>query len=403
MSKTPLILHLARPTYGLYLRFHHGISTAGFEHIPSTGSHLVLANHTHSLDPFFISVLYPHHIRWVAGAYLFKNQILRTLLHYLVGAIGKQQGRSDIQTIRQIREALNRGENVGIFPEGTRTWDGESLGFNDSIAKLVKLFKVPVVLLNLEGSYALRPRWTYLSRKGKMVIRVVEVLSAKQINSLSVEQLHQELLQKLSFNFDSWQKEHLIPYRRKRRTSGVAQLLYSCPNCKSHSTIWDKKDRILCKKCDLVLQLDQYDTLHTLVGKPIKWTTLAQWHTWQKKEIDPQKQPFPFDKGRLLQRGFDDKLVTLATAIDVQLESDAIVVNMRSVPKTGMLQGIEQIIFDFDRISSMIINTKGTLEFYHRSQLWRLRLARGRCMLKYLEWYDKRSALHASEEQKGSV
>ncbi len=69
-----------------------------------------------------------------------------------IGAISKQQGRSDLFTIRAISESLKQGDIVGVFPEGTRTWDGEPAGFDEAIAKLVKIFKVPpIVLINLEG------------------------------------------------------------------------------------------------------------------------------------------------------------------------------------------------------------------------------------------------------------
>ncbi|WP_233067866.1 lysophospholipid acyltransferase family protein, partial [Sphaerochaeta sp. S2] len=100
-----------------------------------------MANHAHTFDPFFISSASPVHIRWVAGAYLFKMKGMRSMMEKWIGAIAKQQGRSDLFTIRAISESLKQGDNVGVFPEGKRTWDGEPAGFDEAIAKLVKIFK----------------------------------------------------------------------------------------------------------------------------------------------------------------------------------------------------------------------------------------------------------------------
>ncbi|MDK2860686.1 MAG: hypothetical protein PWP25_1872, partial [Sphaerochaeta sp.] len=160
MSKKPLFIRLAQPTYGAMILKRNNIQVVGMEYLSELKPpFLVMANHAHTFDPFFISSASPVHIRWVAGAYLFKMRGMRSMMEKWIGAIAKQQGRSDLFTIRAISESLKQGDIVGIFPEGTRTWDGEPAGFDEAIAKLVKIFKVPIVLINLEGVYGLQPRW----------------------------------------------------------------------------------------------------------------------------------------------------------------------------------------------------------------------------------------------------
>jgi 1-acyl-sn-glycerol-3-phosphate acyltransferase len=119
MSKIPFFTRFLQLTYGSYLKYRYKIKVEGFERMPNEGPFLLLANHTHVLDPFMISVVSGHYVRWVAGAYLFKNQILRVLLRKWVGSIAKQQGRSDLETIKEIEGAFKNNEVVGLFPEGT--------------------------------------------------------------------------------------------------------------------------------------------------------------------------------------------------------------------------------------------------------------------------------------------
>ena len=117
--------------------------------LPFKGPAVVFANHTHTNDPFFISAMYPYTIRWVAGSYLFKMKGVGFLLRNLVHAIPKVQGRSDLETIRNISRALKEGDIVGLFPEGTRSWDGEMMDITGATAKLVRIFKVPVVFVHI--------------------------------------------------------------------------------------------------------------------------------------------------------------------------------------------------------------------------------------------------------------
>ncbi|MDD3824004.1 MAG: lysophospholipid acyltransferase family protein, partial [Sphaerochaetaceae bacterium] len=323
MSKTPFFIRVARPTYGKWLLRHDHVETAGYEMIPTGGPFLLLANHTHVLDPFYISSSLPVHIRWVAGAYLFKNQFLKTLLGSWIGGIAKQQGRSDLQTIRDISAALKRGESVGLFPEGTRTWDGEPLGFDEATAKLARMFKVPVVLLNLEGTYALKPRWALKRRKGSMTIRVVKVLQPEELAPLSVPKILGLLREHLDFSFSRWQATRRKPYRSRKQSEGLEKLLYLCPSCSQASVITTRGDEVGCTACDLRFRLDAYDELHLLSGNPNGIASIPQWHEWEKHHLHTiarqDKFLFPADPGVLLQCGVDGKLITLSKRFSVSL------------------------------------------------------------------------------------
>ncbi len=264
MSKKPLFIRLAQPTYGAFLLRHHHIQAVGMEQLSDLAPpFLVMGNHVHTFDPFFVSAASPIHIRWVAGAYLFKMRGLRPLMERWITAISKQQGRSDLYTIRTISEALKQGDVVGLFPEGTRSWDGEPVGFDMAIAKLVKIFKVPIVLLNLEGFYGLRPRWARKRRTGTGTIRVVEILSAEKINTI-VEALYKLLSKVLGI-------QTCIPERKPLTYRGTQ--LPGMSNCsvfvltatRSHHR--KQANSITCFSCAYEAVLDEYDQLHLKKGE----------------------------------------------------------------------------------------------------------------------------------------
>ena len=174
MSKTPWLIKLVRPIYGKWLLRHYDVRLKGYEHIPKEGPFLMIGNHVHTYDSLFLSASTSFHIQWVIGAVLFKTKLLKYLFDNLLQGISKQQGKSDLQTIKSIKTRLYKGGVVGFFPEGTRTWDGESIPINNATAKLLRLFNVPVVVVHFEGAYGSRPRWAPKKRKGPITINVVK-------------------------------------------------------------------------------------------------------------------------------------------------------------------------------------------------------------------------------------
>ncbi len=382
MSKKPLFIRLAQPTYGAFLLHHHHIKTIGMEFLTQVPPpFVIMGNHTHTFDPFLVSAASPVHIRWVAGAYLFKLFGLRPLLNRWIQAIPKQQGRSDLLTIRAISDALKQGDVVGIFPEGTRSWDGEPVGFDEAIAKLIKIFKVPVLIVNLEGFYGLRPRWARKARKGTATLRVLPPLLPEQIRSMSVSQLYAFLKEKLDFSYRSFQQTTPTPYKAKHCAEGVEQVLYLCPDCHAVSTIQSKDDTIFCTTCGCSMQLDHYDRLHTLKGTTV-FEDVAAWHAWEREFLrtgSASSLVFPPDRGVLFQTGDATSLTTLSKQFTLVLGKEGL---------TIQLDDKSNRFLAFNAIQSMVINAKATLELYHENTLYRIRIQKTGCIIKYVEMYQ---------------
>ena len=392
VSKKPLFIRLAQPTYGAYLLKRNHVEPVGMEQLLALQPpFLVIGNHAHTMDSFIVSSASPVHIRWVAGAYLFKLFGLRPMLERWIGAISKQQGRSDLFTIRAIGDALKQGDIVGLFPEGTRTWDGEPVGFDQAIAKLVRIFKVPVVVFHLEGFYGLKPRWADKKRKGKVYLRVFPPIMPDSIREMSVQELHERLLADIGFSYRTWQEKNQLPYVSKRAAEGIEQVLYLCPQCKQASTIVSKGITITCTHCHYSASLDPYDKLHTTQGTH-HFDDIAYWHAWERQYIatpDASSLGFPPDRGVLLQTGDEKKLITLEKRFTLQMERTG----MRIKSNAG-----KDLFLAFENIQSMIINAKNTVELYHDNTLYRIRIFKRGCILKYVEMYQaKRKSIEGDQ------
>lgn len=380
VSKKPLFIRLAQPTYGRFILWQHRITAEGMDELADLKPpFIVVANHVHTLDPFLISSASPVHIRWVAGAYLFRLFGLRPLLQRWVGAISKVQDKSDMHTIRMIGAALKDGDIVGLFPEGTRTWDGEPVGFDAALAKLLRLFKVPVVVLNLEGLYAARPRWAKVARKGPSTLRWVTTIDAQTIAKLSDQELYERLKETLEFSFTAWQKKHQIPFVSKRGAEGAEQVLYLCPECKQIGTIKTEGRTIGCSHCSMQVHLDEFERLHLLDGEN-PHSDIASWHAWERSYFADHSTDnllFPLDRGVLFQRIEKQKMVSLSMDFTLSVEDEAMIIR----PKRG-----ESTLLRFADITSMAINARNTLELSCNGIRYRIRIQQNGSILKYIEY-----------------
>ena len=378
-------------TYGTYLKLRYHMSSTGMEQVlPFKGPAIVFGNHTHTLDPFFISAMYPYTIRWVAGSYLFKMKGVSFLLRHLVRAMPKVQGRSDLETIRSISRVLKEGDIVGLFPEGTRSWDGEMMDITAATAKLIRVFRVPVIFTHIEGGFLNKPRWTDKERRGPVSVSVVKVLKPEEISSMTLPELTAITEKYLSFSTDEWEEKARIPYASDELAEGSERLFYLCPRCGSFSTMHSHGRKSECSTCGFSAEFDEYGRIMTN-DPAYPWTRLSEWHEWERKELariftEAEEDPIFSDGGILFQIPGRKKLCTVSESFTVTAYRDGLRFSF-PVPISYDGRAFSELYFPFTSIESVIINAKQTIEFYADGRQFRFRTALDRSPLKYQELY----------------
>jgi len=126
--------------------------------IPRTGPLLLAANHQSYLDPPLVGAfLGVRQISFIARAGLFKFKPLGWLIASL-NSISLKEDAGDAAAIREILRRLEHNDAVLIFPEGSRSADGEMHEFKRGVALLVKRSRCPVVPIAVDGCYDAWPR-----------------------------------------------------------------------------------------------------------------------------------------------------------------------------------------------------------------------------------------------------
>ena len=97
----------------------------GAEHARVPGGVLIVSNHISNKDPVLVGAgVLPRQTYFMAKIELFRVPVLRRMIRAL-GAFPVRRGESDRDAIRAARAVLAAGEAVIMFPEGTRSRDGQ--------------------------------------------------------------------------------------------------------------------------------------------------------------------------------------------------------------------------------------------------------------------------------------
>lgn len=128
------------------------------DRFPAAGPLLIASNHHSHFDPPLISLCTSRRsLTYLARASLFRNRVFGWGIGAL-GAISIEDNSGDIGAIRAVLAALDRGEAVLLFPEGSRTFDGSMQDFKRGISLILKRSKCPVLPVAIEGAYDAFPR-----------------------------------------------------------------------------------------------------------------------------------------------------------------------------------------------------------------------------------------------------
>ncbi|MGI8797620.1 MAG: lysophospholipid acyltransferase family protein [Acidimicrobiia bacterium] len=145
----------------------------GREKVPRSGAFVVAPSHRSLMDIFFTAYITRRRIRFMAKQELFAKPFLAWLLT-AGGGFPVDRGSADRAALRAAQQALEGGEPVAIFPEGTRNHGPEIGPLFDGAAYLAARLRVPVVPVAIGGSEEILPSGKVLPRLRRVAIVIGE-------------------------------------------------------------------------------------------------------------------------------------------------------------------------------------------------------------------------------------
>ncbi len=138
-------------------------------HVP--GGCIIASNHVSFLDPPVVGTAFDEAVYYVARESLFSTKFSGWLLPQC-NAIPLNQENADLKTLRGIINSVRKeGKKVLLFPEGTRSADGNFLPAQRGVGMLVSKMRCPVIPVRVFGSREIYPRGAKFPKlRGKLYV-----------------------------------------------------------------------------------------------------------------------------------------------------------------------------------------------------------------------------------------
>jgi len=185
--------------YHFFQRFLQCVGVMGFgvrywgrENIPCKGAVLVVSNHQSHLDPPLVGIGCPRRMNYMARKTLFRFLPFRWLISSL-DAIPVDLDGMGLSGFRESLRRLKRGEMVVVFPEASRSWDGEIAPFRPGFTALAVRSGASILPMAIEGAYEAFPRQRRFPQFGKIHVCYDRPMSPEEIAQYDERQLLEEV------------------------------------------------------------------------------------------------------------------------------------------------------------------------------------------------------------------
>ncbi len=153
--------------FGALLRLLFRVRAEGLGNIPAKGPCILVANHQSYIDGLFVSMFLKNPFLRRMFYYAKRKHVVNGLFEWLArnsNVIIVEVGRDVQVSLQKMAQAVREGGSLLIFPEGTRSPDGQLGDFKGTFAALALDLGVPVIPVAISGAYRALPRGRRLPR-----------------------------------------------------------------------------------------------------------------------------------------------------------------------------------------------------------------------------------------------
>lgn len=165
--------------YLLFLPVH----VSGLEHIRPGQSYVFVSNHQSMLDVFIIYGWLPVVFKWLMkqelGRIPLVGQACRSAGHI---CINRSNARAAQDSLKQVEAELRDGVSTVIFPEGTRSLDGEVKAFKRGAFQIALDLNLPVIPISLSGCYEAMKKGDHFVTRHPLTMYIGEEIAPEELS-----------------------------------------------------------------------------------------------------------------------------------------------------------------------------------------------------------------------------
>lgn len=253
--------------------------------------YVLLCNHNAFLDfKVTTAAVFPHRANYVVAIDGFTSPTKdgfasREWLLRIVGCICKRKFTNDAILVRQLNRVVKKGDIAVLYPEARYSLCGTNAVLPESLGKLCKLLKVPVVSLIMHGHHVNSPVWNLHERGVKPTeAEMTRLFTAAELADASIEEVNEKINAAFRYDDFAWQRERGIRISYEKRAEGLHQVLYQCPSCKAEYRMGSSGTELFCLACGKRWQMDELGCLHAASGET-EFPYIPDWYEWERANV----------------------------------------------------------------------------------------------------------------------
>ena len=350
--------------------------------------YLILYNHQTAFDQFFVGAAFKQPVYYLASEDLFSNGFVSSLIKYLVEPIPIKKQTTDIKAIMNCIRVAREGGSIAIAPEGNRTYSGESVYMSPTIAPLARKLGLPILLFRIEGGYGVQPRWSDVTRRGKMTAFVSRVISPEEYKDLSDDELF-EIIEKGLYQNEA--KADAI-FVHKKSAEYIERAIYTCPDC-GLTMLESRGDIVECKKCGKQIR---YLPTKELIGVNCEFPHkfLLDWYNAQLDFVNSLDLKEYYDKPMYVDYAEIREVIPCEKKIPVCPQARITLYGNRV--EIEMNEAVE--VYHFDDCGAITVLGRNKLNIYHGGKIYQLKGSKRFCALKYVNIYHRYTNVRKGHE-----
>lgn len=183
------------------------VTVKGLSNIDPKRSYIYMSNHQSNFDIPVLLAYLPVQFRWIAKNELFKIPIFGYAMKragYI--SIDRSGRKSTLQSIRNAAEIIRNGVSVIIFPEGTRSQDGNLKSFKNGGFVLAVDSGVPIIPIIIHGTWQIMSKNQLRIKPGRVVLEIQKPVESSNFSRKTKNDLLEKVRQIISDGLEEERK-----------------------------------------------------------------------------------------------------------------------------------------------------------------------------------------------------
>ena len=264
--------------------------------------YLVLGSH-HAFMDFCVTplALFPYRANYVSELEGF--EAYGEWIYRQIGCLGTRKFVNDLALINNIKRVIKRKGILVLYPEARYANVGTSSKLPESVGKLAKMLKVPIVVINMRGNYLQSPIWNLTIRKeARLDAAITQVFTKEELANETVSEINTKLQEFLTYDEYAWQYETKQAITYEKRAEGIELVLYQCPVCKCEFQMGSEGADVFCRQCGERWHMTEYGKMERLnmrqiedpldrepysqaVDSTVDFTHIPNWYEWERSQV----------------------------------------------------------------------------------------------------------------------